>query len=367
MVSKMDERMFDDHPHIHVMDLRYGENPHQDDATLFMDISYKGPSIATARQIHGEKELSYNNILDSDAGLRAILEFKEETAVCVIKHYGERGFATGPSGREAFLKAYYGNEYDSYGGVVASTVPLDAEMMKATRGKFIEVIVAPYFTEEALDVLNKRLEREEKKDNTRKWRNCRLLELGDLTKPEPQSIYRQILGGVLTQSENIELFGSGVTGADLKSVTGIEPTVPPGLIEFAYKVLKHMISNKALVARSYISEGKEYYQLIGEGEGQGARVDASQLAVTRARKFFEREAKSLNILPTNDYIDGQMSTCIFATGAFFAKVDGPQTVYRAGIRNTVCPFGSKEDENVIAFSKEHGIAMLDGRLRHFKH
>ena len=220
-------------------------------------------------------------------------------------------------------------------------------------------MAGPFFEEGALEVLRNR--------TYPKWRNCRALELGELSRPEPQTISRQILGGVLTQMENVELFGSGVTATDLESVTGHQPTTSSGLVEFAYKVLKHMISNKALVARAYTSEGEEYYQLIGEGEGQGARVDASQLATERARKFFEREAKSSGMLPTNDYIDAQMANCVFATGAFFAKVDGPQTVYRAGIRNTICPFGSKEDENVIAFGKKYGLAMLDGRLRHFKH
>jgi phosphoribosylaminoimidazolecarboxamide formyltransferase/IMP cyclohydrolase len=346
--------------------LRYGENPHQTPAYIYKDPSFQGVSVAHAKQING-KPMSYNNYVDANSALESILEFAGQTLVAVIKHNNSRGEATGPNGRIAFLKAWYGNNVDSFGGVVASTIPVDADMMKATRGKYMEAIVAPSFTEEALDVLEKTKEKEEKKGKSTKWKDCRLLEVGNLEDATHPMRYRHIRGGILAQPANTDLFGPGVTIEDLEHTTSHEPTVPLGLFEFTYRSLRHLISNKAVVARSYEIDGEEFYQMVGVGTGQGARVDTVKLACQNARGFYEREAIKKEITPVDDYINENMSTCVLATAAFYPKFDGPETAYKAGIKNLIQPYGSKEDDNVIAFGEGHNLAMLRAPLRFFNH
>jgi len=128
-----------------------------------------------------------------------------------------------------------------------------------------------------------------------------------------------------------------------------------------------MISNKAAVGRAYQVDGDSYYQIIGVGTGQGARVDAVELAAFRAREFFMRECIKDNPIDKFHYIDNNMSKCVLATAAFYPKPDGPEIAYDFGIVNLIQPYGSKQDKNVIAYGEEHHMAMANAGLRHFKH
>jgi len=298
--------------------LRYGENSHQS-AALYRVPGDAG--IAQATQLHG-KEMSYNNYVDADAALRAAYDFAEP-AVAVIKHANPCGIAVGTDVADAHRKAHACDPVSAYGGVIAANREVSPEMARTVKDIFTEVIVAPGFAPEAVELLSTK-------------KNLRLLVLPADYRRSPQE-FRQLSGGVLVQTADaFEGFSSAgwqlVAGVDADDATRAD-------LEFAWRAVRAVKSNAILLA----SDGAS----VGVGMGQVNRVDSCHLAVTRAG---DRAAGS-----------------VAASDAFFPFADGLQVLLEAGIRAVVQPGGSIRDEEVIAAAREAGVTMYFTGERHFYH
>jgi phosphoribosylaminoimidazolecarboxamide formyltransferase len=306
--------------------LRYGENPHQD-AALYADVTREA-SVVHANQLNeGAKGLSYNNYNDADGALNLIKEF-EAPAAAVIKHTNPAGCATAETLADAYADALATDPQSAYGGIVALNQECDAETAERIIDSFKEVVVAPGYTDSALDVL-------------RSKENLRILdsgELGDRTEPLTE---KSLVGGRLVQERDRQQ----VTRADLEFVTEKEPTSEQ--IEsmlFGWKVIKHVKSN-AIV----FTKGSE---TVGVGMGQVSRVDAVRLAGMKA----DEHAKGKSA-------DG----AVMASDAFFPFPDGIETAAEHGIEAVIQPGGSVNDEDVIDSANELDIAMACTGQRCFKH
>ncbi len=310
--------------------LRYGENPHQGAAF------YLGPEaragVATARQVQG-KELSYNNINDTDAAYELVAEFDPEVsaAVAIIKHANPCGVAMGATIAEAYEKALACDPVSAFGGVVALNRRLDAEAARMIVEIFTEVIIAPDADEEALAIVAGK-------------KNLRLLLAGALPDPRaPTLTVRSVAGGLLVQDRD-----NGVLDpASIKVVTKRKPTdAELADLQFAWRVAKHVKSN-AIV---YVNGGKT----VGVGAGQMSRVDSARVAARKA----EEAAK-----------DGKPLTkgSVVASDAFFPFADGLLATIEAGATAVIQPGGSLRDSEVIAAADEAGIAMVFTGVRHFRH
>ncbi len=306
-----------------VQDLRYGENPHQS-AAFYSHDNYKGVSLATSEQ-HAGKELSYNNIADIDATLDMVLEFREPFAV-VVKHANPCGAAQAATLAEAYQAAYETDPLSAFGSIIGLNREVDldtAQLLHKTQ--FIECVLAPGYTEEALALL--------KKKKTR-----RLLSLPTISKnlPHPDHVYKYVRGGLLAQSPDIK----DVDRETLTIPTQKKPTNEEleSLI-FGYKLVKHVKSNAVLICKGLAA--------VGIGMGQTSRVDSSKLAVARA----------------GDRATG--GTC--ASDAFFPMPDGLEVVAEAGVTSFIQPGGSKGDGDVIAAADNYGVSMVFTGIRHFRH
>lgn len=310
--------------------LRYGENPHQP-AALYVDAVRGAEGIATARQLQG-KELSYNNLLDLDAAWQLICEF-EQPACAIIKHTNPCGLAYGASAREAFEKARETDPVSAFGGIIAFNQAVDAQAAQAIADLFAEVIVAPEFHPDALEVFKFK-------------KNLRLITYVDKVEKKIESGAK---GSTLTDFEVRKIFGGYlVQGRDTQTVTKSELKVvskrkPEGremaALDFAWKICKHVKSN-AIV---YATDG----QLVGVGAGQMSRVDSVKLAAQKARLA--------------------LTGSVMASDAFFPFRDGIDEAAKHGISAVIQPGGSVRDEEVVAAADEHGLAMVFTGLRHFKH
>lgn len=307
-------------------DLRYGENPHQK-AAFFREERVgevsRGNTIAEAEQLWG-KELSYNNILDADAAWNAATEFADPT-VAIIKHTNPCGLASDPDLAEAYRRALSGDSVSAFGGIVAVNRPVTGRMAEEVVKTFYEIIVAPSYEAEALDIL------EAKKD-------LRILEMGQATQGVsiPPLDYRRVGGGLLVQtSDSIE-----EDPMTWRQVSKRPPTAEEmeGLI-FAWKVAKHVKSN-AIV----ITNGKT---LLGMGAGQPSRVDSVEIALKKAGE--------------------QAKGAVLASDAMFPFPDGIEVAARGGVTAVVHPGGSVRDELVIEAADRLNIAMLFTGIRHFRH
>jgi phosphoribosylaminoimidazolecarboxamide formyltransferase/IMP cyclohydrolase len=304
-----------------VQDLRYGENPHQAAGFYREPLAGQG-NVATAKQLHG-KELSYNNINDADAALSIVKEFSEP-AVVAVKHTNPCGVGIGNTISEAYQKAYESDPVSIFGGIIAANRPIDKETALQLKEIFLEIIMAPSFTAEALEIL------QEKK-------NLRLLELGDLNgKDKAAWRLTSVEGGVLVQSEDTKQ----ITEADLEVVTDRQPTQEEiQQLLFAWKVVKHVKSNAIVLAKDNMT--------IGVGAGQMNRVGAARIAIEQA---------------------GDKSTgSVLASDAFFPMPDTVEEAAKAGVTAIIQPGGSIRDEDSIKAANEHGIAMVFTKVRHFKH
>ncbi|AMA74224.1 MULTISPECIES: bifunctional phosphoribosylaminoimidazolecarboxamide formyltransferase/IMP cyclohydrolase [Aneurinibacillus] len=304
-----------------VQDLRYGENPHQTAAFYREPLAGQG-NIATAKQLHG-KELSYNNINDGNAALAIVKEFSEP-AIVAVKHTNPCGVGIGATILEAYQKAYESDPVSIFGGIIAANRPIDKETALQMKEIFLEIIMAPSFTEEALEIL------QEKK-------NLRLLELGDLTaKDKAAWKLTSVEGGALVQSEDAKQ----ITEADLEVVTDRKPTKKEiEQLLFAWKVVKHVKSNAIVLAKDNMT--------IGVGAGQMNRVGAARIAIEQAGDKAFRS--------------------VLASDAFFPMPDTVEEAAKAGITAVIQPGGSIRDEDSIKVANEHGIAMVFTKIRHFKH
>jgi phosphoribosylaminoimidazolecarboxamide formyltransferase/IMP cyclohydrolase len=311
------------------MALRYGENPHQQ-AAFYGEAGVLRPCIATAEALHG-KELSFNNILDLDSALNLVREFAEPAAV-VIKHNNPCGAAIGSTLEEAFRKAYEGDPLSAYGGVIAFNQVVDEPTAhQVTEPKrFVECIIAPDFSEEALELLTTRPS----------WKkSVRLLRVGELTDDPTRSQaldFRCVDGGFLVQTRD----RIHDDFKDLKVMTKRPPSETElADLRFAWIVCKHVKSNAIVFAKDGM--------VVGVGAGQMSRVDSVHLAT---RKAGER-----------------CPGAVMASDAFFPFRDNIDEASRAGITAVVQPGGSMRDQDSVQACDEHGMAMVLTGVRHFRH
>ncbi|MAQ84385.1 MAG: bifunctional phosphoribosylaminoimidazolecarboxamide formyltransferase/inosine monophosphate cyclohydrolase [Maritimibacter sp.] len=313
--------------------LRYGENPHQQ-AAFYLDGTDR-PGVATAKQWQG-KELSYNNINDTDAAFELVSEFRPEDgpACAIIKHANPCGVAVGATLAEAYRKAFDCDRTSAFGGIVALNQKLDRETAEEIVKIFTEVVIAPEADEDAIEVFAAK-------------KNLRLLTTGGLADPsEDITTYRQVSGGFLVQGKD-----NGQVAPDaLKVVTKIAPDEGQlADMRFAWKVAKHVKSN-AIV---YVKDGAT----VGVGAGQMSRVDSALIAAKKA----ERMAEVLG-LP-----EPLTKGSVVASDAFFPFADGLMEAAGAGAAAVIQPGGSMRDDEVIAAADEAGLSMVFTGMRHFRH
>jgi phosphoribosylaminoimidazolecarboxamide formyltransferase/IMP cyclohydrolase len=313
--------------------LRYGENPHQS-AAFYTDGSAR-PGVATAVQ-HQGKELSYNNINDTDAAYELVAEFApaDGPACAIIKHANPCGVARGATLAEAYGRAFDCDRTSAFGGIVALNQPLDGPTAEAIAAIFTEVVIAPGADTAARAVFADK-------------KNLRLLTTEALADPRrPGLAFRQVSGGMLLQDRDIGHIGPD----DLKFVTDRAPTAAElADLLFAWRVAKHVKSN-AIV---YVRNGAT----VGVGAGQMSRVDSTRIAARKARDM--AETLGLDTLPTEG--------AAVASDAFFPFADGLIAAAEAGATAVIQPGGSVRDDEVIAAANARGLAMAFTGMRHFRH
>jgi phosphoribosylaminoimidazolecarboxamide formyltransferase/IMP cyclohydrolase len=318
-----------------VKDLRYGENPHQNAAfyTTVPTTSEIGlRTLATARQLHG-RELSFNNLLDTDAAWTVVRDFQQAPCVVIIKHTNPCGLACHTDLTEAYRRAHAGDSQAAYGGIVGINRMVDGPTAAAISAVFYEAIVAPGFSDEALEILQKK-------------RDLRLIAMGERSAPRKGEFgwlpddrldFKRVTGGFVVQDRQ-----STTEDPELKLhvVTKRQPTLEEITdLRFAWRAVKHVKSNAIVLAHQLT--------VIGVGAGQMKRVDSVELAVRHAK---ERARGS-----------------VLASDAYFPFSDGVQRAIEAGVTAIIQPGGSIRDEESIKVADNHGIAMVFTKVRHFRH
>jgi phosphoribosylaminoimidazolecarboxamide formyltransferase/IMP cyclohydrolase len=313
--------------------MRYGENPHQ--SAGFYRTAEIRPGVATARQVQG-KQLSYNNINDTDAAFECVAEFDPaaSAAVAIIKHANPCGVAEGATLAEAYAKALRCDPVSAFGGIVALNRRLDAEAARAIVEVFTEVIIAPDADEEAVALVAAK-------------KNLRLLLTGGLPDPRAEGLtVRTVAGGFLAQSRD----NAVVDDMELKVVTRRAPSERElADLKFAFRVAKHVKSNAIVYARDLAT--------VGIGAGQMSRVDSSRIAAWKAA-----EAARAAGLP-----DSLAKGSVVASDAFFPFADGLLAAAEAGATAVIQPGGSMRDDEVVKAADEAGLAMVFTGMRHFRH
>ena len=313
--------------------LRYGENPHQ--TAAFYRTPNARAGVASARQLQG-KQLSYNNINDTDAAYECVAEFDpDRTAACVIvKHANPCGVAEGVSLLDAYRKALACDPVSAFGGIVALNRPLDADAARAITDIFTEVIIAPEASSEAIAIVGAK-------------KNLRLLLAGGL--PDARSAgltVKSVAGGLLVQSrDNAVVDEMQLTNVTKRTATAAELSD----LRFAFRVAKHVKSNTIIYAKDGAT--------VGIGAGQMSRIDAARIAARKA----EDAAIEAN-LPTP-----RTRGSVVASDAFFPFADGLLVAIEAGATAVIQPGGSMRDDEVIKAADDHGIAMVFTGTRHFRH
>lgn len=311
---------------IKAQDLRYGENPHQR-AAFYVEANPLEVSVATAKQLQG-KELSYNNIADTDAALECVKSFVKPACV-IVKHANPCGVAVSPDGiRVAYDLAYATDPESAFGGIIAFNRTLDLLTAKAIiERQFVEVIIAPSIEDDALEILASK-------------QNIRVMVCGDLPEQRiAQWDWKRINGGLLVQDLDVGM----IKDSDLKVVTKRAPTEAEiHDLVFAWKVAKYVKSNAIVYAKNR--------QTIGVGAGQMSRINSARIAGIKA-----------------EHAGLQVQGAVMASDAFFPFRDGIDNAAQAGIACVIQPGGSMRDEEVIAAADEHGIAMVFTGMRHFRH
>ncbi|MBY3025634.1 bifunctional phosphoribosylaminoimidazolecarboxamide formyltransferase/IMP cyclohydrolase [Rhizobium leguminosarum] len=314
-------------------EMRYGENPHQKAA--FYVTGEKRPGVSTAALLQG-KQLSYNNINDTDAAYELVAEFLPEKApaCAIIKHANPCGVATGSSLVEAYRRALACDSVSAFGGIIALNQTLDAETAEEIVKLFTEVIIAPDVTEEAKAIVARKP-------------NLRLLSAGGLPDPRAAGLTaKTVSGGLLVQSRDNGM----VEDLELKVVTRRAPTAQElEDMKFAFKVGKHVKSNAVV----YAKDG----QTAGIGAGQMSRVDSARIAALKA----EEAAKALGLAVPMTHGSA------VASEAFLPFADGLLSMIAAGATAVIQPGGSMRDQEVMDAANEHGVAMVFTGMRHFRH
>ncbi|UXN03715.1 MULTISPECIES: bifunctional phosphoribosylaminoimidazolecarboxamide formyltransferase/IMP cyclohydrolase [unclassified Bartonella] len=313
--------------------MRYGENPHQQ-AGFYVN-GEKRFGVATAQVVQG-KQLSYNNINDTDAAFELVAEFSPEkqAAVAIIKHANPCGVAQGTSLKDAYLQALSCDPVSAFGGIVALNRILDEDAAEEIVKIFTEVIIAPDATPAAREIIAAK-------------KNLRLLIAGGLPDPKAAGItYRSVAGGLLVQSRD-----NGIVDAcDLQVVTERQPTERElNDMKFAFRVAKHVKSNAIVYAKNSAT--------VGIGAGQMSRVDSARIAAQKAIDAANAQGLS----------EPQTRGSVVASDAFFPFADGLLSAIEAGATAVIQPGGSIRDDEVIAAANEHDVAMVFTGMRHFRH
>ncbi|MFV0387887.1 MAG: bifunctional phosphoribosylaminoimidazolecarboxamide formyltransferase/IMP cyclohydrolase [Pyrinomonadaceae bacterium] len=303
-----------------VTDLRYGENPHQQ-AALY-DFGENG-GIANATQLHG-KEMSFNNYVDAEAAWRLVNDF-DERAVAIIKHTNPSGVGLGESNVEAYGRALATDPVSAFGGIVALNRTADLEVAEAVNKVFTEVVIAPDYDADALEIFKSK-------------KNLRVLKLKNSNEPEELE-FKQISGGFLVQQQDL----LRVSAAQLRTVTERQPSEDElRALRLAWNVCKHVKSNAIVLTNSV--------QTVGVGAGQMNRVDSVRIAAMRAQRT-----------------DLELKGTALASDAFFPFRDNVDEAASLGVTAIIQPGGSMRDDESIKAANEHGIAMVFTGFRHFKH
>lgn len=298
--------------------LRYGENPQQN--ATFVKTSNEPNTLAGAKQLHG-KALSFNNIKDADATLSLIKKFEQPAAVAV-KHMNPCGVGVGASIEEAYDYAYEADSQSIFGGIVALNRPVTKELAEKLHSIFLEVIIAPSYDEEALEVLTAK-------------KNIRLLEI-DMTETQDEQEFVSVSGGYLVQDKD----NATLTREEMKVVTDVEPTEAQWkALELGWKVVRSVKSNAIVLANDH--------QTVGVGAGQMNRVGSAKIAIDCAIEMNENVA--------------------LASDGFFPMGDTVETAAKAGIKTIIQPGGSIKDQDSIDMANKYGISMVFTGMRHFKH
>jgi phosphoribosylaminoimidazolecarboxamide formyltransferase / IMP cyclohydrolase len=307
-----------------VMDLRYGENPHQR-AAFYARVGAPTHLLDGVQQLQG-KELSFNNLLDLDSARRLVESFNEP-ACAILKHNNPCGAAFAADVRAAYARAFACDPLSAYGGVVALNRPVDEALAQELGKQFIEVLLAPQFDEPARELLGAK-------------KNLRLLELREWAPPSREVESKPVIGGQLAQSADFV----SERREQMRVLTAAQPSEEQwDALLFAWEVCRHVRSNAIVLAAGTAT--------IGIGAGQMSRVDAVRLAIEKAR------AEQPELLAGS----------VLASDAFFPFADGPQLATEAGVQAIIQPGGSVRDEEVIAAADAAGIAMVATGVRHFRH
>ncbi len=311
--------------------LRYGENPHQ--AAAFYTDGTRRAGVATARQWQG-KELSYNNINDTDAAFELVADLGKAPSCAIIKHANPCGVATADTLVEAYRRAYVCDQTSAFGGIVALNQPLDAETAEEIVKIFTEVVIAPGASDEAKAIFATK-------------KNLRLLTTASLPDPKAKALaFKQVAGGFLVQDRD----AGHITAADLKIVTKRAPTDKELQdLMFAWTVAKHVKSNAII----YVRDGAT----VGVGAGQMSRIDSTRIAARKAQDM--AEVLGLPAPLTQG--------AVVASDAFFPFADGLIAAAEAGATAIIQPGGSMRDDEVIAAADAAGLAMVFTDMRHFRH
>ncbi|WNY24099.1 Bifunctional purine biosynthesis protein PurH [Methanimicrococcus hongohii] len=332
--------------------LRYGENWHQE-ATYYKDLNGFGPNISNAKQLHG-KELSYNNYIDIDNALLTLKDLhSKDPSVVIVKHNNPCGLATGKTLKDAFLAAWDGDPISAFGSIVCVNRIFDVETAKLLDKKFIEIIVAPGFELEALEILKNKSE------------TLRLLELDGFDKPfDSEYVYKHVTGGLLEQTRDIGLFEKW----DIVTKAAF-PDSKKGLSEFAMSSCKCIKSNSISIAYEY---EPGYYMLLGMGAGQPNRVDSiGKLAAPKARnnlkEMYDRNEELQKAMTYEEYVSKVFSECVMASDAFFPFDDSVVYANEFGLRYILSPGGSIRDAEVIETADRLGVSLVFTGMRHFLH
>lgn len=304
--------------------MRYGENPHQN-AAFYVEENIEESSIATAHQLQG-KELSYNNIGDTDAALECVKQFNEGPACVIVKHANPCGVAFGENLFEAYDRAYSTDPESAFGGIIAFNQELDGETAQAIVDRqFVEVIIAPTVSAEAIEAVQAK-------------KNVRLLTCGEWAAEDIHRLdFKRVNGGLLVQDSDLLLTN------DIKVVTDREPTEQEmNDLLFSWRVAKFVKSNAIVYGKNNMT--------IGVGAGQMSRVNSARIAGIKA-----------------EHAGLEVKGSVMASDAFFPFRDGIDNAAEAGVAAVIQPGGSMRDDEVIAAANEHGMAMVFTGMRHFRH
>ena len=305
-------------------EMRYGENPHQN-AAFYVEAKQIEASVATARQLQG-KELSFNNIGDTDAALECVKQYDEAPACVIVKHANPCGVAIGNTLLDAYNRAYSTDPESAFGGIIAFNQELDTKTAEAiVERQFVEVIIAPQVSSAALEVVSTK-------------KNVRLLECGEWAQEANRRLdLKRVNGGLLVQDADLQLF------QELKVVTQRAPTEQEMEdLLFTWKVAKYVKSNAIVYGKDRMT--------IGVGAGQMSRVNSARIAGIKA-----------------EHAGLEVKGSVMASDAFFPFRDGLDQAAENGITAVIQPGGSMRDEEVIAAANEHNIAMVFTGMRHFRH